>query len=239
MVAGQVIHQVKGSTRWRRAGPDSRSPGSQWVRSGRIRRQTGGYARDRISGRRSCPPPGIGRESLAGVCCTARLLTLRSRPIVSWAAATADRSWRLIMCIAALAASAGVARLGLRMRYRVVGAATLAPPRGLNDLITLQNSWSGAGSNRRPSAFQALYRALRPRTRTFRCPAHRHCRWSAAIKSMVATVPRCAGEFRFVCGVSVGITGRGRTCGDSVGPPRAAAESQPWGAWRSKQALIT
>ena len=192
MVAGQVIHQVKGSTRWRRAGPDSRSPGSQWVRSGRIRRQTGGYARDRISGRRSCPPPGIGRESLAGVCCTARLLTLRSRPIVSWAAATADRSWRLIMCIAALAASAGVARLGLRMRYRVVGAATLAPPRGLNDLITLQNSWSGAGSNRRPSAFQALYRAPRPRTRTFRCPAQSHYRWSAAITTIVTTVPRCA-----------------------------------------------
>src|SRR5215468_5028761 len=33
--------------------------------------------------------------------------------------------------------------------------------------------------------------------------------------------------FRFVCGVSVGITGRGRTCGDSVGPPRAAAGSPP------------
>ena len=101
----------------------------------------------------------------------------------------------------------------------------MAPRCGPNDLTTLQNWWSGAGSNRRPSAFQALYRALRPRTRTFRCPAHRHCRWSAAIKSMVATVPRCAGEFRFVCGVSVGITGRGRTCGDSVGPPAVAAGS--------------
>jgi hypothetical protein len=38
-------------------------------------------------------------------------------------------------------------------------------------------------------------------------------------------VPRCAAVFRFVCGNSVGITGRGRTCGDSVGPPRAAAGS--------------
>jgi len=43
------------------------------------------------------------RQFLTGVCCTARVLTLRSRPIVSWAA-TADRSWRLIMCKAALAA---------------------------------------------------------------------------------------------------------------------------------------
>ena len=85
--------------------------------------------------------------------------------------------------------------------------------------------WSGAGSNRRPSAFQAPYRASRPRTRTFRCPAQRHYRWSAAIEAIVATVPRCAGAFRFVCGVSVGITGRARTCGDSVGPPQAAVGS--------------
>ena len=49
----------------------------------------------------------------------------------------------------------GIARLGLWMRYHVVGADALAPRSGLNDLITLQNWWSGAGSNRRPSAFQA------------------------------------------------------------------------------------
>ena len=48
----------------------------------------------------------------------------------------------------------GIARLGLWMRYHVAGAAPLAPRSGLNDLITLQNWWSGAGSNRRPSAFQ-------------------------------------------------------------------------------------
>jgi hypothetical protein len=41
------------------------------------------------------------------------------------------------------------------MRYYVAGATALAPRSGLNDLITLQNRWSGAGSNRRPSAFQA------------------------------------------------------------------------------------
>jgi integrase len=34
-----------------------------------------------------------------------------------------------------------------------------------------QKRWSGAGSNRRPSAFQALYRALRPRTRTSPLPS--------------------------------------------------------------------
>ena len=48
----------------------------------------------------------------------------------------------------------GIARLDLWMRYYVVGAAALAPRSSLNDLITLQNRWSGAGSNRRPSAFQ-------------------------------------------------------------------------------------
>jgi hypothetical protein len=44
-------------------------------------------------------------------------------------------------------------------------------------------------------------------------------------------MPRCAAEFRFVCGDSVGITGRARTCGDSVGlwrlPPEARPASPP------------
>ena len=44
------------------------------------------------------------------------------------------------------------------MQDPVVGAAALAPRSGLNDPITLQNPWSGAGSNRRPSAFQEPYR---------------------------------------------------------------------------------
>jgi hypothetical protein len=44
--------------------------------------------------------------------------------------------------------------VGLWMRYPVVGAAALAPRSWPNELITLQNWWSGAGSNRRPSAFQ-------------------------------------------------------------------------------------
>ena len=47
-----------------------------------------------------------------------------------------------------------IGRLALWMRCPVVRAAPLAPRSGLNDLITLQNWWSGAGSNRRPSAFQ-------------------------------------------------------------------------------------
>ena len=60
-------------------------------------------------------------------------------------------------CAWALATSVGRGSLacGLWMRYHAVGAATLAPRSGVNDLITLQNWWSGAGSNRRPSAFQA------------------------------------------------------------------------------------
>ena len=59
-------------------------------------------------------------------------------------------------CAWALATSVGRGSLacGLWMRYHAVGAATLAPPSGLHGLITLQNWWSGAGSNRRPSAFQ-------------------------------------------------------------------------------------
>ena len=51
----------------------------------------------------------------------------------------------------ALATSVGRGSLawGLWMRYHAVGAATLAPPSGLHGLITLQNWWSGSGSNRR------------------------------------------------------------------------------------------
>jgi hypothetical protein len=56
-----------------------------------------------------------------------RVLTLRSRPIVSWAAA-ADRPWQLITCIAALAASVGRGSLAwVWMPYQVVAATTLAP----------------------------------------------------------------------------------------------------------------
>ena len=58
----------------------------------------------------------------------------------------------------ALATSVGRGSLacGLWMRYHAVGAATLAPRSGVNDLITLQNWWSGAGSNRRPSLFRRV-----------------------------------------------------------------------------------
>jgi len=45
----------------------------------------------------------------------------------------------------------------------------------------------------------------------------------AALRS-AATMLR---EFRFVCGVSVVITGRGRTCGDSVGLRRLPQEARP------------
>ena len=38
-----------------------------------------------------------------------------------------------------------------------------------------------------------------------------------AYSTTVATVPRCAAEFRFVCGFPVVATVRVRTCGDSVG----------------------
>jgi len=71
----------------------------------------------------------------------------------------------------------------------------------------------------------ALSRLETQEREPFRCPAQSHYRWSAAIEAIVATVPGYAAEFRLVCGISVGITGRGRTCGDSVGPPRAAAGS--------------
>jgi hypothetical protein len=64
------------------------------------RRRPAGAASAGLSGRFLTVP------FLTGVCRTARVLTLRSRPIVSWAATT-DRSWRLIICIAAPAASVG------------------------------------------------------------------------------------------------------------------------------------
>ena len=89
---------------------------------------------------------------------TAEVLTLRSRPLsrvkAQWgpplAAADVHRGTR-----------DPCDRKGSRLlvancvRLRVVRASQLAPRSGLNDLITLQNRWSGAGSNRRPSAFQA------------------------------------------------------------------------------------
>ena len=47
-------------------------------------------------------------------------------------------------------------------------------------------------------------------------------------------------SLRFVCGDSVGITGRRRTCGDSVGPPWEAPPAfHPWRTWRSEQVPIT
>jgi hypothetical protein len=47
------------------------------------------------------------------------------------------------------------------------------------------------------------------------------------VRTIVATVPRCAVEFRFVCGDPVGITGAARTCGDSVGLRRLPQEARP------------
>jgi hypothetical protein len=95
-------------------------------------------------------PQSLGKysafgRSLTGVSWT-RVLTLRSRPTVSWAARrrpilTAHDVHRATCSLG----RGGIARLGLSMRYHLARAATLAPRSGLNDLITLQNSWSGAG----------------------------------------------------------------------------------------------
>ena len=38
-------------------------------------------------------------------------------------------------------------------------------------------------------------------------------------------MPMYAAVFRFVCGVPVGIDGRTRTCGDSVGPSEGGGRS--------------
>src|SRR5215468_12331784 len=82
------------------------------------------------------------------------VLTLRSRPIVSRRPPPADPGGSSCASGTRSLRREGIARLDLWMRYYVVGAAALAPRSSLNDLITLQNRWSGAGSNRRPSAFQ-------------------------------------------------------------------------------------
>src|SRR5690348_18446823 len=89
--------------------------------------------------------------------------------------------------------------------------------------------------------WKALYRALRPKREPFRCPAQRHCRWSAAIDFIVATVPRCAREFRFVCGVSVGSSAEGRVVGilwGHRGPPQEALPAfHPLGSLAVKASL--
>src|SRR5215467_8463739 len=82
------------------------------------------------------------------------VLTLRSRPIVSRRPPPADPGGSPCASGTRSLRRGGIARLDLWMRYHLAGAAALAPRSGLNDLITLQNRWSGAGSNRRPSAFQ-------------------------------------------------------------------------------------
>ena len=96
------------------------------------------------------------RQFLTDACYTTTVLTLRSRPIVSWAATDGPiLAARHVYRGTRSLRRERIARVGLWRRYHVVGAAPLAPRSGPNDLITLQNRWSGAGSNRRPSAFQA------------------------------------------------------------------------------------
>ena len=66
------------------------------------------------------------------------------------------------------------------------------------------------------------------------CPPQRHLRRSPAISAIVSTVPGYTAEFRFVCGIPVGIATRARSCGDFVGrragrrrPGPATALTQP------------
>ena len=73
--------------------------------------------------------------------------------------------------------------------------------------------WSGTGSNCRPSAFQALYRAQSGRHKDAtsalltRVDAAKRADWP-----ILAAVPPCAGECRFVRVTSVLPSPRARTC---------------------------
>ena len=89
------------------------------------------------------------------------------------------------------------------------------------DICAGQNWWSGAGSNCRPSAFQGLYRPLRPKHERFLLPCSpasplvsKHLDHSNRSAELCRGVP-----FRLwdSCGVVAGA----RSCGDSVGKLRA------------------
>ena len=159
------------------------------------------------SRQRTCPEPFIsataslsrhqppaGRRSVVPDRCLLHrqgFLTLRSRPIVARTAAAGPilaanhvhrgtRSLRM----------EGIARLrSLDCVITRSEPATLAPRSGLNDLITLQNWWSGARSNRRPSAFQRCCHSLAMIRINRMSPAHRHRGWPRAYNAILAMVP--------------------------------------------------
>ncbi len=60
------------------------------------------------------------------------------------------------------------------------------------------------GPNRRPSAFQELYRPSGQKRESPCCPAHRRLRWPAGFSAIISTVPGYTAEFRFVRGIHVG-----------------------------------
>src|SRR5690242_17197049 len=61
--------------------------------------------------------------------------------------------------------------------------------------------WSGAGSNRRPSAFQKLCCPLsHPGPPTASALPYLHNGWSELTKPILAAVPPRVGECRIVCG---------------------------------------
>jgi hypothetical protein len=87
--------------------------------------------------------------------------------------------------------------------------------------------WSGAGSNRRPSVFQELYRVLRPKSERFllpRSPASplfiRHFGHSNNRAEIYRGVP-------FRLWDSCGIASGARSCGDSVGAPGRMRMTRP------------
>ncbi len=75
------------------------------------------------------------------------------------------------------------------------------------------------GPNRRPSAFQELYRPSGQKRESPCCPAHRRLRWPAGFSAIISTVPGYR-RVPFCPWDSCGITARTRSCWDSAGAGR-------------------
>ena len=106
-----------------------------------------------------------------------------------------------------------------------------------------ESEWSGAGSNRRPSAFQGFRRPLGQNLLGI-APAQLTGigagQWAYSV--IIATVPPCAAESRFVCGLPVVSPPEARTCGSFVGLLEArtgTTKAEPGaGSWESRPAII-
>src|ERR1700684_3387502 len=83
-----------------------------------------------------------------------------------------------------------------------------------------QKWWSGAGSNRRPSAFQGFYQPETMIRRNTADHSYPHWHWSEGSHSSYQPCHRVPHNPVSFVGLLWGTTAP-RTCGDSVGLPRA------------------